>query len=196
MTPAPIRHAIPALTALAVAGLLAGCVGGTPASGPSGSPAPTSEPTATPTPTPTPGTARPIDLACSDLVDAAAVAAWDPRFVLLGDWSPDAGTPAADALDAGGVACRWLIAATGDVLDVSVAELPADEIHALKNEAFAASTMVPTYGDEAYFAAEDGVGTAIVFQGEYWLVASSSTFAEPGEPTDIIDSALASLPPE
>ena len=53
--------------------------------------------------------------------------------------------------------------------------------------------MVPTYGEEAYFEVENGVGTAIVFQGEYWLVIASESFAEPGEPTEIIDSALAAL---
>jgi hypothetical protein len=56
------------------------------------------------------------------------------------------------------------------------------------------AAMVPTYGDEAYFEVEDGVGTAIVFQGRFRLVVSSESFLEPGEPTGIVESALAALP--
>ena len=53
--------------------------------------------------------------------------------------------------------------------------------------------MVPTYGDEAYFSVTGGIGTAIVFQDDYWLVATSIDFAEPGDPSDLIDAALAQL---
>jgi hypothetical protein len=53
--------------------------------------------------------------------------------------------------------------------------------------------MVPTYGEEAYFVVEGDIGTAIVFQGRYRLVISSAAFFEPGEPTTIIESALAAL---
>jgi hypothetical protein len=114
-------------------------------------------------------------------------------LALLGDWTPDVGTAAAGAVDAGGVACRWVLESGGGTMDLSVAQLPDDDILQLKNEAFASSQMVPTYGDEAYFEVEGGVGTAIVFQGRFWMVVSSEAFAEPGEPTEIIDSALSAL---
>ena len=78
-------------------------------------------------------------------------------------------------------------------LDVSVAHLDDATIEGLKNDAVEKSTMVPTYGDEAYFSVDGGVGTAIVFQGDYWLVASSVEFAEPGDPADLISAALSSL---
>ena len=54
--------------------------------------------------------------------------------------------------------------------------------------------MVPTYGDEAYFSVADGVGTAIVFDRSYWLVATSVAFFEPGDATEIVESALSALP--
>ena len=54
--------------------------------------------------------------------------------------------------------------------------------------------MVPTYGDEAYFSVGgNGVGTAIVFQGTYWIVLESPAFFEPGDATDLVDSVIAGL---
>ncbi len=185
----------PALLAVAVALALSACVdaGSGPALPPtSDSPEPTPSATSEPTVAPTEG-ADPLDVDCSDLVDADAVYAFDPNYGLIDSWDPPAGSPAAEALAAGGVACRLVRESGGGTIDLSVARLTAEEITAKKNEAFAASTMVPTYGDEAYFEVEAGVGTAIVFQGDDWLVISSAAFAEPGEPTEIIDAALAAL---
>ncbi|MEO5535203.1 MAG: arginyl-tRNA synthetase [Pseudolysinimonas sp.] len=189
-----IRTASAALLAVAVAVVLAGCIPTPTATTPASTPRPTPTPTATPTPSATPDQLTPIDVACADLVDPDAVYAFDPNLALLGSWTPDAGSAAADAVAAGGVACRWVLESGGGTMDVSVASLSDNRIDALKNDASATSTPVPTYGDEAYFSVEGGVGTAIVFQGNYWLVATSVTFAEPGEPSDIIDSALAALP--
>ncbi|MEO8527769.1 MAG: arginyl-tRNA synthetase [Pseudolysinimonas sp.] len=190
-----IRKASAALLAVTVAVMLAGCIP-TPTATPTTTPTPTPTPTetATPTPTTTPDAITPIDIACADLVDPDAVYAFNPNLALLGSWTPGAGTAADDALAAGGVACRWVLESGGGTMDISVAHLSGDHILDLKNQASATSAPVPTYGDEAYFSVEGGVGTAIVFQGNYWLVATSVTFSEPGEPTDIIDSALAALP--
>ncbi len=187
-----IRRVAAVLLALGVATSLSACVDEThpPTSSPSASPSDTSSPQPSDTPAPT---SDAIDIACADLVDPDAVYAFNPNLALLGDWTPDAGTPAADAVDAGGVACRWVFESGGGTMDVSVARLPEERITELKNEAFASSQMVPTYGEEAYFEVEGGVGTAIVFQGRFWMVVSSEAFAEPGEPTEIIESALAAL---
>jgi hypothetical protein len=185
----------PALLAAAVVLVLSACVdagSGPTLPGESPSPAPTPTTTSEPTAAPTEG-ADPLDVDCADLVDADAVYAFDPNFVLRDSWSPAAGSPAEEALAAGGVACQLVRETGGGTIDLSVARLTAAEITAKKNEAFAESTMVPTYGEEAYFEVADGIGTAIVFQGDDWLVISSSAFAEPGEPTEIIDAALAAL---
>jgi len=156
---------------------------------------PTSTPTASAAPTTAPeldADALPLDLACDELVDLDAVYQFNPNLALLGPYSPADGSPAAAALAAGGVACRWVLESGGAGMDLSVARLPEDRIRELKNEAFTTSEMVPTYGDEAYFEVEGGFGTAIVFERDIWLVITSEMFAEPGEPTGIVESALAS----
>ncbi|WP_395639455.1 hypothetical protein [Pseudolysinimonas sp.] len=146
----------------------------------------------TPTTTPTAG-ADPLGIPCDELVDPDAVYAFDPNFALIGGYNPPAGSAAEEALAAGGVACQWVRESGGITMEVSVARLSDEEIVDRKNAAFASSQMVPTYGDEAYFEVDGGVGTAIVFQGDYWVVVTSPAFAEPGEPTEIIESVLAAL---
>lgn len=175
---------------------LAGCVDAahTPTLTPSATPSPSATGTPTPTPTGDPGTTPvPLGISCAQLVDPNAVYDFNPNLALLDQWTPAAGTVAADAVAAGGVACRWVFESGNGTMDVSVARLSEERILQLKNEAFSSSQMVPTYGDEAYFDVEGGVGTAIVFEGRFWLVVSSAAFSEPGEPTGIIESALAAL---
>lgn len=184
------RRLLPLLALGALA--LVGCVQ-TPAPDPTLTPTtpvttPTAEPTSPPVEAPTA-----VELACADLVSPDAVYAFNPNLALLGDWTPDADTAAAEALDRNGVACRWVMESGGATMEVSVAALSADDSTRKRNEAFASSQMVPTYGDEAYFSVGDGAGTATVFQDEYWLVVTSEMFAEPGEPTGIIESALSAL---
>jgi hypothetical protein len=120
--------------------------------------------------------------------------AFDPNYALLGEVEPEPGSTGAEAVAAGGVACQWVRESGGVTIDLSVARYPQAQLDELKNEAFSSSTMVPTYGEEAYFEVSGGIGTAIVFQGDYRLVISSEAFFEPGEPTDIVESALAALP--
>jgi hypothetical protein len=183
-----------AVLAVSLALALTACVDpGTGPSLPTGSATPTPTATTEPTTTPTPAD-EPLSVTCGELVDADAVYAFDPNYALLDSWDPAAGTPAAEAVAAGGVACELVRESGGGTIDLSVARLDEAALLAAKNAAFADSQMVPTYGDEAYFEVESGVGTAIVFQGPYWLVISSNAFAEPGEPTEIIDAALAALP--
>lgn len=166
-------------------------------------PTPEPEPTGTATPTPTvtdePTTAPtetpdPLDIACADLVDPDVIYAFDPNYALIGAWTPDAGTPAARAAEMGGVLCRWVRESGNSTIDLFVARPGQAESDALKNEAFAAGEMVPTYDAEGYFDLADGRGTATVFPGSYWLVISSESFAEPGEPAEIIRAAIAALP--
>jgi hypothetical protein len=179
---------------VAVLVALTGCVDeGSEPTLPTESPTPTAS---TPTPTPTASATTepdPIAISCRDLVAPDAVYAFDPNYALVDGWTPPGGSPAAEALAAGGVTCQWVRESGGGTIDLSVARLSDDAILAKKNEAFAESQMVPTYGEEAYFEVEEGVGTAIVFEGRYWLVISSVGFAEPGEPTGIIESALGAL---
>jgi hypothetical protein len=189
---APLRRT--ALASLVVVGALAlaGCVDAAPnPPDPTGSPTP--RPTvSSPTTQPPAEQPEPLEVTCEQLVDAEAVYAFDPNFGLIGAYEPDAGSAAAAALDAGGIACRLVRESGSGTIDISVASLPESALTALKDDASASSEMVPTYGDEAYF--DPDTGTATVFQGSYWLVVVSPYFAEPGEPTEIIDAALVALP--
>ena len=159
---------------------------------PTPSATPTDTATAEPDPTPTDQPAA-LDITCEDLVDLDTMYAFDPNYALLGSVDPEPGSAAAEAVAAGGVACRWVRESGDATIDLSVAAYSAAELGELKKEALASSTMVPTYGDEAYFEVDGDVGTAIVFQGPYRLVVSSVSFFEAGEPAGIIESALGTL---
>lgn len=186
-----------ALGALAIAAL-SGCV---PSSSPTAAPSsssssasPSTGPSATPsassTPAPTP---TPVTIGCGTLISPDAMYAFNPNFGLLTSWTPTAGSAAATALQDSGIACRWSNQTSGDTIDVSVAHLDAASIATLESDAAGRGTPVTTYGEKAYFRAAGGIGTAEVFRGDYWLVASSVDFAEAGDPADLIDAALSAL---
>ncbi|HEY4224605.1 MAG TPA: arginyl-tRNA synthetase [Pseudolysinimonas sp.] len=192
-----IRRLVVSL-AIAVFGAaaLSGCVPtATPTPSSTGSATtPPSSASATASPTPTPSvTSTPITIDCNTLVTPDDMYAFNPNFSLLTTFSPKGGSAAAAAASEQGLACRWTNGTSGDNIDISVAHLDAASITALKDQAVEASTMVPTYGDEAYFSTKSGVGTATVFQGDYWLVATSVDFLEPGDPADLITAALGAL---
>ncbi|MEO6532151.1 MAG: arginyl-tRNA synthetase [Pseudolysinimonas sp.] len=191
-----LRHVVVPLAISALAlGALSGCVPTptpTPSDTPSASPSDTVGPTPTPSPTAT-VVSTPITIGCNALITPDDIYAFNPNFGLINSWTPKANSAAATAKSEQGIACRWQNQTSGDTIDISAAHLDAASIESLKNDAVGKSTMVPTYGDEAYFSTSGGVGTAIVFQGDYWLVASSVDFLEPGDPADLIAAALSAL---
>lgn len=192
--PAAIRRvASPVALAAVALILLAGC---TPENDGSADPKPSTSgtPSGAPTPEPTDqpiGT--PVGKTCGELVSPDTLYIYNPNFGSIDDYTPDDGTAAASALAYQGVACRWQNQTSGDRIDVSVAQLDEDTLTALKNAAFEDSEMVPTYGEEAYFSVESGVGVAQVFLGPYWIVAESPVFFEPGDATELVDSVLDAL---
>lgn len=193
----PLVHRRPvapfALVAITLA-LLTGCTpeaaepeesGPNPSGDATGAPAPqiTDQPAGTP-----------IDATCSDLVSADTLYLFNPNFGAIDSFTPTAGSAAASAVKYQGIACRWQNQTSGDNIDVAAAHLDDSTLTALKNSAFETSEMVPTYGDEAYFTvADNGVGTAQVFQGSYWIVVESPAFYEPGDATEIVQSVIAGL---
>jgi hypothetical protein len=192
--PAVLRRAASpvALAAIALL-LLAGC---TPESdgGPDPEPSTSGTPSATPTPDSTDQpVGTPVGTTCDELVSADTLYIYNPNFGAINDFTPEDGTAAASALEYQGVACRWENQTSGDAIDVSVAQLDEDTLTALKNAAFEDSEMVPTYGEEAYFSVDSGVGVAQVFLGPYWIVAESSVFFEPGDATELVESVLDAL---
>lgn len=183
---------------LGVSVLLAGCT----SPDPEATPTPDGRTTApaTPTPSPTPsetpnaGGSIPVDVPCEQLVSLQAMYDYNPNFSLLASWIPDAGTPAAEARAAEGTVCRWANDTSGVAIDVSVASFDRGTLEAKANATNGASTMVPTYGpDEAYFTVTGGVGEAVVFRGDYWVVVRSVMFLEPGDAEPIVSSVLAGL---
>lgn len=190
------RLAVPLVVSAFTLLALNGCVP-TPAPAPSGSAAtesPSASASASATPSPTATTvSTPVTIDCNTLITPDDMYAFNPNFGLITRWTPHAGSAAATAKSEQGIACRWSNQTSGDTMDFSVAHLDAASIEALKNDAVEKSTMVPTYGDEAYFSVSGGVGTAIVFQGDYWLVATSVDYLEPGDPADLIAAALSAL---
>lgn len=187
------RVAMPAAVLIGLA-LLAGCTpvdepepeltGPNPGSQPTGAPAPsiTAHPVSTP-----------VEATCNELVSADTVYQFNPNFVGIHDFTPQSGSIAASAVAYEGVACRWQNETNGQNIDVSVAQLDDETLTALKNAAFTESQMVPTYGTEAYFLVDGGVGTAQVFQGPFWIVAESPAFFEPGDATEFVESVIATL---
>ncbi len=182
-----------AIVTVAVA-LLAGCTPDTASEPDSVGPNPSGDPSGEPAPTLTAHpVGTPVDITCDELVSPDAIYAFNPNFVLIDDFEPADDSVAATALSYSGVACRWQNQTGGDNIDLSVASLDDDSLTALKNAAFEDSEMVPTYGEEAYFGINGQVGTAQVFQGPYWIVVESTAFLEPGDATEIVDSAIAAL---
>ncbi|HEU0206160.1 MAG TPA: arginyl-tRNA synthetase [Pseudolysinimonas sp.] len=191
------RCVVPVAVSLLALAALSGCAP-TPSPSPSstetGAASPGETPSASSTPSPTASTvSTPITIGCNTLITPDDIYAFNPNFGLITKWTPKSGSAAATAKSEQGIACRWQNQTSGDTIDVSVAHLDAASIESLKNAAVEKSTMVPTYGDEAYFSTSGGVGTAIVFQGNYWLVATSVDFLEPGDPADLITAALGAL---
>lgn len=189
------RRALTTFAAAVVALVaLAGCVptdDGTPSTPPTTGPTESATPTTAPTDQPV-GTK--VDKTCDQLVSPDTIYIYNSNFSAVEPFDPAAGTPAASAVQYQGVACRWQNETNGQNIDVSVADLDDDTLEALKNAAFADSQMVPTYGDEAYFTVgDDGIGVAQVFQGSYWIVASSEQFFEPGDATEIVNSVIAAV---
>lgn len=188
--------AVPLVAAALGVALLTGCVPEpTPVETENPGPNPSGDPTGQPAPTLTAQpTGTPIEQDCDELISADTIYAFNPNFTLLASYEPASGSAGASAVGYDGLACRWQNGTSGDNIDLAVAQLDVASLTALKNAAFADSEMVPTYGEEAYFSVGgNGVGTAIVFQGKYWIVLESPAFFEPGDATDLVDSVIAGL---
>jgi len=157
---------------------------------------PTSKPTETPKPTATqpPVTVgTPVTIDCNTLISPQAMYDFNPNFGLSDGFKPEAGSEAATIVAAKGLACQWVNQTSGEVIQVAVADLPADKLTALKNSYVTSSNSVPTYGVEGYFEMDDSFGVAEAFSGSYWISARSNFFLEPGDAQPIIAAAIAGL---
>jgi hypothetical protein len=195
----PAARVSAVILGLALAAALAGCSAerAEPAATPTASAGSTSAPaapveSATPTPSPTPiGT--PVTIGCDALLTPQALYDYNPNFGTDPNYSAAEDSLAGQIVAYKGVACGWVNQTSSEPLEVAVADLPEDELTRVKNDAFAISNWVPTYGDEAYFRVTDGVGEARVFSGTHYVVATSPAFYEPGDAAPIIEPVLAAL---
>lgn len=182
--------------------LLAGCqsapspTGSASASGgPTASHSPSSAPKVSSTPKPKP---TPVTLKCDQVLTSAQVSALAPPLSPASGFKPDKGSDAAKALSYAGVACGYTNASTGHTVSVAIARPAASDLTELKNKAITDSHVVPTYGVPpkvmGYFTVDASVGVAEAFTGDYWVVAESKDFIEPGDAAPVIADVLGNLP--
>ena len=190
--------AIAVPTAVIALALLAGCTPEQDDPTPTASATPTQAVTASPTPTPSATATDPVDglpipLTCGALITAQAMYDYNPNFTLKADYTPAAGTPAAEVVRQKGLACAWVNQTSGDLIEVAVAHLPADHSTRLKNDLVTTSNSVPTYDVEGYFQVVGSAGQAQAFPDPYWLIATSTSFFEPGDAQPIVAAAIKGL---
>ncbi|BDZ44234.1 hypothetical protein GCM10025866_01430 [Naasia aerilata] len=155
--------------------------------------APSTEPTPSPTPTETGPTSVPVTQTCDQLVPAQALYDYNPNFAPVPDYTPAAGTDAALIESYQGVACGWSNLSSGNTVEIAVAHLGSEDIEKLANSLVLTTPSVPTYGGVDYFKYANGVGTANAFSGDYWIVARSAEFFEPGDAAQLVASVKAAL---
>lgn len=198
------RTALAMTLTLIAAATLAGCVQGDDASEPTPTPsrsasASPSAPPATATPSATP-TAEPepevipFSSGCESLIDPDTMYAFDPNFSLIGSFTPDGGSLAAEVAAAGGTVCRWVHGTNAVTIDVAVADLPADVAASRRATLDAAGASVGDYGDRGYFSAAGGTGQAQAFPSHYWVTIVSPIFSAPGDASVLMGDVVAALP--
>ena len=181
------------LAAAALTGCTSSPVGAVVTPGPSTSASATATSEPTPTETVPVVTSTPVAVTCDDLISAQELYDINPNFGTLPSYAPEAGSDAAKAVADQGIACAWSNQTSNEVIEISVAHLSSDEITAMKNALIASSNPVPTYGTEAYFQMDGQVGDAQIFKDDYWIVARSVTFFEPGDAGKYVDDVLGAL---
>ena len=187
----PRRHLL--LTAPLLALLLAGCVpldvATTPTPTASDEPTgPAVTPSATPTATITPAPdAIPLGLDCAELISAQAMSAFNPNSSLVTDYAPGVGALAARALDAKGVACRWVNQTSGVTIDISAARLNDNVLPAAMADARASADPVGDFDGDGYYSS----GSAQVFNGSTWVTATSAAFTTAADAAQLVNVAVA-----
>jgi hypothetical protein len=208
MTTAPRNPTVRVVTAsialLGAVALLTGCTSSgspKPTSSPaaSASHAATTEPTAgssasTPSPTATGDslTSVPLALACSDLVPDSTITASYPGMTAVKIPVAPKKTDAAVIVAHDGTVCAWK-GSDGKTMTLAVGQFVPDSLTRLKNTLITTSNPVPTYKVEGYFQLSGSTGTADAFPDPYWVVAISTSFAEPGDAEPLVDAAVTSL---
>jgi len=152
---------------------------------PSATSSATAEPTTSSTPDPQ---ATPVDIACTELITPQQMYDFNPNYVLLSSFAPDAGTPAATAVQSKGTVCRWENGTSGITIDVSVVQPAPSAVSGLKADAGSVSDSF-----DGYFSLDGRTGTAQVFTGPYWVTLSSQEFFRAGDATNLVSIVTAAV---
>jgi hypothetical protein len=191
------------LTTVSVAALslfaLAGCApAGTetaPTASASTSPTPAASQTAAPMPTAAPatGTDTPLTIGCDTLITGQDLYDFNPNYAPQPNYSPAAGSSAAEAMARGGIACAWVNLTSGDTIEFAAAQPAPERLEALTNALVGSSNSVPTFGMEGFFSTASGVGIADAFPGAFWITAKAASFIEPGDAEPLMRAAISHL---
>jgi len=185
-----------AMALIALAGCMPTDSGPTPATN-----NPTVAASASPSATPVPSASAtaseidgiPMTIGCNELVPAQTMYDYNPNYSLKSNYTPAPGSLAARVAQQRGVACAWVNQTSGELIELAVANLPADHSTRLKNDLVTSSKSVPTYNVEGYFTVNSGVGEAQAFADPYWIVSTSKAYFEPGDAAPIMAAAITSL---
>ena len=135
-----------------------------------------------------------VNLGCDDLLTPQNIYDYNPNFTNV-DFTPAAGSSAAQAEQWNGLACEWVNDTSNDTIDVSVANIQdLGTMVQLQNSA-AAGTPVSGIGDSAYFTmVTPSEGELQVFSGSYWLTFRSTWFESADDAAPLPADALSNLP--
>jgi hypothetical protein len=157
--------------------------------------APKASPTHKTTPTPEP---TPVTLSCDQLLTPQQLYSFNPNVGADPGYKPKSGSLVAKVAGRKGTACSWLNQTSKETIEFAIARPAASELNDMKDAAINSSHAVPTYGVppqvEGYFAPGKDAGVVQVFSKGYWIVGSSPTFLEPGDPADLVADILGNLP--
>jgi hypothetical protein len=194
LTRAGIALAVGVLAAAA----LSACVP-EPGTAPTRDPGAVSTPSASPSiPAPSQTTAPPetseqptaVAIPCFSVVDAQTMYDFNPNFGLLASFAPSAGSLAARATADKGTVCRWSNQTSGDTVDVTISRPGSTAFTAAKGAA-RTGTPVSGLGDAAYFSTSGGAGVVQVFDGPFWITATSVYFSSADDANGIMRAAVA-----
>jgi len=161
---------------------------------PTTSPSASSAPSASGTPTAEPDSGSPIDISCSQLVSDQVIYDWgNGNFAADPNFSPAAGSPAAEAVAADGVACGWINLTSGETVTVSAADLGADALVTVTSDLAASSAPASSLGEGGYFVASGGIGHADVVRGSLWVSAESALFGEAADAKPLVSAAVSAI---
>lgn len=139
-----------------------------------------------------------MTLECDQVLTPDDIYAFNPNFGSAPDYQPENDSLAETATRYEGIACGWLSQTSGEIIEVAIAQPNEVLMNQLTDAAIADSTPVPTYGTpparEGFFSNADGPGEAQIFTDRYWVTVSSTVFAEPGDPRDLVETVMSHLP--